>query len=66
MIERLKKSAPSSNFWNNTSTIVSGLVLMGLLFHVQDPETVRQMIWAYLGSTGVHNLGNVAQHLFKD
>lgn len=64
MKERLKRSSISSNFWNNFSTVVSGSIIIIMLLFVKDPETIKQVVLAYLASSGVYNAGNIAQHFF--
>lgn len=66
MREKLRQSAKSTNFWTNVSTIISGLIVISLLYFTKDPETVKQIVLAYLASSGVHNVGNVLAHANKD
>jgi hypothetical protein len=66
MKEKLQKSAKSTNFWTNVSTIVSGLIVIALVHSVEDSETVKQIIMAYLSSSGIHNAGNILAHTNKD
>lgn len=66
MREKLKQSAKSSNFWNNVSTIISSLIVMGIVVFVKDPEAQQQILLAFLSSSGVHNAGNVLAHMNKD
>lgn len=66
MREKLKQSAKSSNFWNNISTIASLITLAVLISFVEDQETVKEMILAYMSSSGFHNAGNILSHVNKD
>ena len=66
MKEKLKQSAKSSNFWNNISTISSLIVFGGILAFVKDPQVMKDLILAYMSSSGIHNAGNVLAHINKD
>lgn len=66
MREKLKQSAKSTNFWNNLSTIISSAIMMAIILSVKDAETQRQILLAFLGSSGVHNAGNILAHVNKD
>lgn len=63
MIEKLKHSSKSTNFWNNASTIVSLGLLALLTNKIEDPESIKQLVLVLLGSTGVHNMGNILAHV---
>lgn len=65
MKEKIINSAKSTNFWNNISNIVSGIVLVVLALAVKDPETLKNIILIYAGSTAPHNAGNIMAHINK-
>jgi len=66
MKEKLILSAKSTNFWNNISTILSTVVMSVIILGVKDPEAQQQVLLAYLGSSGIHNTGNILAHMNKD
>lgn len=66
MREKLKQSAKSTNFWNNVSTILSSLIVLSIIYVVDDLETQKQVLTAFFASSGVHNVGNIFAHMNKD
>lgn len=64
--ERFSDSSKSTNFWNNMSNIASLATLVILLNMVKEPQALHQMIWAFLASSGFHNVGNIISHLNAD
>ena len=66
MREKIKQSAKSTNFWNNVANIASLVVLLAALHFSDDKDSILQIIIAYLGASGSHNLGNILAHMNKD
>lgn len=66
MLQKLKKSKASSNFWTNISTIVSALIYAALLTFVNNPELIKETsIVAVLGIV-LQNTSNVITHMNKE
>lgn len=66
MLQKLKKSKASSNFWNNVSTVISVIVYATLMAYVSDPELIKNgSIFAAL-HLGLSNASNIITHLNKD
>ncbi len=63
---KLKASAGSSNFWNNLSNIASIIGVVILISTVDDADVAKQMIWAYMVSSGFYNVGNILSHINKN
>lgn len=66
MRQKLKKSASSTNFWNNIANVLSPVILVAVLAFIKvDPGDMKEIILAFiLGSSG-HNIGNILAHMNK-
>jgi hypothetical protein len=65
MRQKLKDAATSTNFWNNLSTIASLIAGTVLISFIHDENTMKEMVWAVLLSSGFHNAGNILAHMNK-
>lgn len=39
---------------------------MGMLYLIDDPEFTKQLVFAYISSSGMYNAGNILAHVNKD
>lgn len=66
MKERIKRSAKSSNFWNNLANVASLGLLILILSYTTDKDAAKDIILAYMSGSGLHNMGNILSHMNKD
>lgn len=66
MLQKLKKSKSSSNFWNNVSTIVSAIVYAGLLTFIENPDLIKSTSVVAVASIILQNSSNIITHMNKE
>ena len=65
MLQKLKASSKSSNFWNNLATVGS-LLLIAFLTSLQNPETIKDINLSQFATIILFNAANILYHSNKE